>query len=93
MIQAIRPASREAYDQAYKWEKDEENRFAQRLQKALRYPDMPEQPLASNANFDNPAFNIIAGSTNYALRAMASDRRLSAAQLELFDRRASTAKA
>lgn len=93
MIQAIKPVAREAYDQAYKWEKDEESRFAQRLQKAARYPEMPEQPLASNANFDNPAFNIIAGPTNYALRSLASDRRMNASQMELFERRTAIAKA
>ncbi len=89
MITSIRPTAREAYDQAYKWEKDEENRFAASLARAKpRYPSMPELPMASNTSFDNPAFNIIAGETNYTLLNLASDRRMeSSPQLELFDRR------
>ena len=75
MIQAIKPTARETYDRSSKWEKEEEARFAQRLSAASHRPPMPEIPLASNANFENPTFNIITGKTNYALLEMASKRQ------------------
>jgi hypothetical protein len=83
MIQAIRPTAREAYDRGQKWDKEEDARFAQRLSAMSRRPAMPEIPMASNANFDNPAFNILTGSTNYALHELA-DIRSHSRQLELF---------
>lgn len=75
MIQAIKPTARETYDRSSKWDKEEEARFAQRLSAASRRPPMPELDIASNANFENPAFNIMTGKTNYTLLEMASKRQ------------------
>ncbi len=94
MIQAIKPTARENYDRAYKWEKDEENRFAQRLARMpaprRRWDDKMEEAAGNVANFDNPAFNIIAGQTNYALLEIASEtaaeQAVTAPQLDLFQK-------
>lgn len=94
MIQAIKPVAREADNSFRHWDKQEDEVFAQKLANARRrMPDMPEIPLASNASFENPAFNILTGNTNYAIRDMASDRRSEVSQMELFERRAKQPKA
>lgn len=94
MIQAIKPVAREANNSFRHWDKQEDEVFSQKLAKArTRMPEMPEIPLASNASFENPAFNILTGNTNYIIRDMASDRRGASPQMEMFDRREKLPKA
>lgn len=89
MINEIKPPAREHYDRGQQWEKENRKAIFERfLRVKPPYPDMPEIPLASNASFENPTFNILTGNTNYVLRDMASDRRGgNTPQMELFDRR------
>jgi len=98
MIPAIKPTARDTYDRGYSLEKDEDNVFANRLGAAAsqrqnrrrRWNDIQAQQEKQVANslynFENPAFNIITGGTNYFLQELSSkmDRQAHPEQLELF---------
>jgi hypothetical protein len=94
IINEIKSSARETSQRNHEWDRQKREEVFQRyLRNKVEYPPMPDMPLASNASFEHPAFNILTGNTNYTLRDIASDRRNSIAQMELFDRRQKMSKA
>jgi len=64
------------YDTRWGWDKNEkdtrESRFARRLRRASDKPANDETDKHA-VSFDNPAFNILTGKTNFTVSEIASD--------------------
>lgn len=94
LINEIKATAKDSFQRNQEWDRHKREEIFQRyLRNNVEYPPMPETPLASNASFEHPAFNILTGNTNYTLRDIASDRRNGISQMELFDRRHKQPKA